>query len=237
MPPTSITLTGADEATPLDWIRQAVNRPDVEIGLLLSASPEGRHRYPSREWLHHAAAAAQGRAALHVCGGTARSWLQQGKLPGLVSLCQRIQVNGKVGTPGIGVLEIEELCAQYPHNTIITQHCPGNEILLKVDAPNHALLVDASGGRGIAPGDWQRPAGAKAVGLAGGLGPDTLAMQLPAIAKAAAGHGFWVDMESRLRSPDDWFDRELADRSIDVFLDWRSAARVSRTTEQAEIRS
>lgn len=58
-------------------------------------------------------------------------------------------------------------------------------------------------------------------GYAGGLGPDTLATQLPRIAAAAGGQPVWVDMESRLRDAQDRFDIGAAARclqAVDSFL-------------------
>jgi len=226
MPSTNIrlTVTGADANTPLRRIQQLARLPLVEIGLLLSGTPEGRNRYPCVSWLNEAASAADGSAALHVCGSVARRWLQDGGIERLTSNVARIQVNGKVGMEGISVPDIERLCARYPGHVIITQHCSGNEALLQVTATNHALLVDASGGRGIGPAVWERPDTLKAVGFAGGLGPDNLVEQLPLIAAAAAGRPGWVDMEGKIRDADDWFDADRARACIRAFHEWQAAA-------------
>lgn len=221
---TRITLTGADERTPLKRIEQLAAMPYVEVGLLLTATPEGRNRYPSPAWLREATIAAAGKAALHVCGSTARQWLRAGKIPDLVDRVGRLQVNGRVGQAGISVADVEALCRRYTDKIIITQHCPGNEDLLQVASGNHALLVDASAGRGLAPAAWCRPPTAKTVGFAGGLGPKTLANQLPPIAAAAAGQVSWVDMEGAIRTADDWFDPDRAETCVALFAAWREAA-------------
>jgi hypothetical protein len=64
------------------------------------------------------------------------------------------------------------------------------------------VLVDASGGRGITPGSWPAAEPSRfVVGWAGGLGPDNLRAELPAIQGAAGdGRSFWVDMETKLRT-------------------------------------
>lgn len=113
--------------------------------------------------------------------------LMEGSL--LVSGFQRIQVNGLLEIP-----DVRYLCRLYPRHTIITQHTPQNRYLLAVDAENHALLVDGSGGRGISPSAWNQPATEKAVGFAGGLGPDNLATELQTIRRIARP-GWWADME------------------------------------------
>jgi len=125
----------------------------------------------------------------------------EGSLP--VSGFQRIQVNGLLEIP-----DVRHLCRLYPRHTIITQHTPKNRYLMAVNAENHVLLVDGSGGRGISPESWRQPDTAKVVGFAGGLGPDNLADELQTISRIARP-GWWVDMEGKLRV-DDWFSLELA---------------------------
>ena len=199
----NITLTGADEFTDVD----ALLKLDAEIGLLYSATPEGRNRYPRLEWIRDTSLELR-RAALHVCGRAARTMLTEGKIP--VSGFQRIQVNG-----GILSLEAERLCAMYPRHTIITQHHTYNAHLLAVRSPNHAVLLDTSGGRGISPSAWKQPATEKVVGFAGGLGPDNLAQELRTI-REIARPGWWVDMEGKLRV-NDVFSVELAEQCIAAF--------------------
>lgn len=172
----------------------------IRSGLLYTEMPEGRNRYPRWEWILETSLELC-RASLHVCGRGARAKLMEGKL--LVSGFQRIQVNG-----GILALEVEHLCEMYPRHTIITQHHTYNAHLLAVRSLNHAILIDASGGRGISPDGWGQPETDKAVGFAGGLGPDNLAGELQTISRIARP-GWWVDMEGKLRV-DDWFSLELA---------------------------
>jgi phosphoribosylanthranilate isomerase len=209
----TITLTGADERTSLPALNKLTSdgRGAVEIGLLYTVEPEGRHRYPSRSWLSKAAAALSGPIALHVCGSAARAQLQAQTLTDLVAHVQRIQVNGTLASQ-----VVEQLCELYPRHIIITQHNAANDSLLQVRAANHAVLVDGSGGRGISPACWQRPQTNKAVGFAGGLGPENLKSQLPVIAKAAEG-AWWVDMEQSLRTHDDWFDAAMAAKTAAAF--------------------
>lgn len=199
---TTITLTGADERTPLDGlVHLAAAYPAVEIGLLFSASPEGRNRYPSMRWLLDAARALRGRAALHVCGSVARRALLDGALHDLTIHTPRVQVNGRVSVEELPVLARQA-------GTLITQHNALNAGLLHLDVPNHSLLIDASGGRGITPDGWEDLATAKPVGRAGGMGPHNLLDELDDFA-AVARPGAWVDMEGRLRT-NDWFNIDTA---------------------------
>jgi hypothetical protein len=211
-----ITLTGADERTDIDALVQFAHRfPEVELGLLYTATPEGRPRYPSRDWLARAAAALSGRVAIHVCGGGARRELLEGRMSDLTRHAPRIQVNGL-----IEVEEAERLAALVA--TLITQHNEANSHLLQVRARNHALLVDASGGRGVSPDLWQPPSTDKATGFAGGMGPANLATEYQRIA-GVAKPGAWSDMEGKLRV-EDWFSLPLAVQCATIHREARDAA-------------
>jgi len=200
-----ITVTGADESTDI----AALSELDAEIGLLYSATPEGRNRYPSWDWLVSAAKQIP-RVSIHVCGSAARRQLACVQMEALVSRASRIQVNGRVSDT-----ELESLCALYPNHTIMTQHEPGNTELAQLQLPNHALLQDASGGRGIAPSIWLESPTRNAFGFAGGLGPENLAVELPRIL-AVAGPGWWIDLETSLRI-DDVFSLDRARSAVAAF--------------------
>lgn len=73
--------------------------------------------------------------------------------------------------------------------------------------PNASFLFDESKGTGVVASAWPPPPPHAHFGYAGGLGPATLAAQLPQMVAAVAGSGggrrsasFWVDMESSLRT-------------------------------------
>ena len=198
----SITLTGADERTDVSRLL----RLRAEIGLLYTATPEGRNRYPRREWIAEIVPRLS-RVAIHVCGSGARRELRSGKLSDIVANAQRIQVNGR-----LDALDVEDICAQYYSHTIITQHRPDNARLLAVSASNHAVLIDASGGRGVSPESWEPPKTEKQVGYAGGLGPENIAAELERIGQVASGF-WWIDMEGKLRI-DDWFSLDRAEQCV-----------------------
>ncbi len=192
-----VTLTGVDAKTDIDALPTG-----CEIGVLYTETPEGRNRYPERAELLRMLRDLRGRnpVALHVCGHAARLRLQYEQIPELIECIARIQVNGVLREAFV-----EGICRQYPNCEIITQHTPANYGLLLVATENHSVLVDRSGGRGISPASWERPITGKSVGFAGGLGPLNLCNELPRIQAVAAGH-WWIDLESKLRDDDDWFD-------------------------------
>lgn len=201
-----ITLTGADQRTGInDLERLVADFAPVEVGLLYTTAPDGRPRYPELSWLLSASKALEGRCAIHVCGRAARSQLLEGKLDQLVSAATRVQINGLLSD-----VELNELSIFFAlrHQDFITQHNDANKRHARGNHTRHCLLVDGSGGQGLSPQEWLRPETVKAVGFAGGLGPDNLAAELPKIAAVAAGPS-WVDMEGKLRR-DDWFDIGLA---------------------------
>lgn len=194
-----VTLTGADERTDLDKLVEMVrSHSTLEVGLLYTATPEGRPRYPTLTWLCSAAARLEGRCAIHVCGRGARQQLLAGELKSVVKTARRVQVNGLVHSE-----ELRLLAARVP--VLITQHNDWNAALAQADGPaNHQILVDGSGGRGLSPAEWSRPDSEKSVGFAGGLGADNIQNELPRIREVAKGE-WWIDLEGKLRT-DDWFD-------------------------------
>lgn len=213
-----ITVTGADERTPIEeLVRLTRLSPHVEIGILFSLTPEGRNRYPSCCWIDDAINALGKRCAIHVCGTRARQIALRHSYA--LSSAGRVQVNGVVSPE-----ELHRLLYVLPR--VITQHNPGwGYDLSHTNVPGtHQLLVDASGGRGISPREWRRPETDKAVGFAGGLGPDNLAAELRRL-QAVARNPWWVDMEGKLRTSDDWFSVDLAERAIQVFLQETAAMR------------
>lgn len=223
-----ITLTGADERTDIDELRQFAARfPEVELGLLYTLTPEGRPRYPSREWLVTAATALSGRVAIHVCGGGARRALLDGHLDDLTRHAPRVQVNGR-----LEVAEAEALAKLV--GTLMTQHNGTNAQLLRVRAPNHALLIDASGGRGVSPDAWLPPETDKLIGFAGGMGPDNLVDEYRRI-EPVARPGAWSDMEGKLRA-NDWFSMLLAERCSTIHHELRAVDAAAEAPRRMRMR-
>lgn len=209
-----ITLTGADEKTPIAGLIRLADM-GAEIGFLYTFSPDGRNRYPRNGWIIDAARALGGRVAIHVCGKRARASLLRGNLDYLFLDAARVQVNGQ-----LTAAEVRTACAGLNPKTVITQY-PDGSPFAEIDSGNHAILVDASGGRGKLPAEWAWPDTEKPVGFAGGLGPTNLSVELPKIAAVARGD-WWIDMENGLRT-NDWFDVDKALVAVVRFMAWREA--------------
>ncbi len=222
-----ITLSGVDEHTDIEELNRLAIRYPVEIAILYTVAPDGRNRYPSASWAIGVAKRLRTPLAIHVCGSRARLQIlgmnRTTELHVLLPHAQRIQINGTVTAK-----EIATALALHPNHQIITQHHAANAALANADlGPRHALLLDGSAGSGQLPATWSHPGCSKPVGFAGGLGPDTLADQLPRIALEARG-SWWVDMEQRLRSPDDWFDLTRVRTCVELFGNWLDGTRPSR---------
>lgn len=206
---TTITLTGIDERTDLEALDAlAAEHIRAEFGILYSAQRTGKEpRYPAEaaiaSFLGHPGL--KGRCALHICGAEALESALNGGLSYWLAQVPRFQINGPVRPD-----HVAQLCRDWPHATIITQHNVRNAMLCRLDAENHSLLFDESGGRGKKPERWERPPiPEKAFGYAGGLGPYNIAEEAQKIGQVA-NPGWWVDMESSLRGYGDWFDAEKA---------------------------
>ena len=202
-----ITFTGVDERTKLIDLdgysfssapRNMLLIP-CEFAILYTANPEGRHRYPSREFIEQYADEFHGFKAIHICGQTARGQFRRGELDQLLLKFDRVQINGKLET------EDHAKRNQFKDFIDFIAQSPGNAFI----PPNFDVLCDASGGTGAPPAEWKRPTlqyNSK-VGFAGGLRPGNIEREMPLIEAAAAGEPYWIDMETGVRT-DDWFDIE-----------------------------
>jgi len=210
-----LTFTGADDSVdPGELARLSAEVPLIEWGIALSADDEGQPRFPSKAWRAAFARAAPGvRCAAHVCGD---ALLAATAARGLSGPYQRMQLNFDVSTLPPAVLQDwldasqRRDAASHPQSPVtwpplwITQHHAANASLHERFAGRHAVLFDASAGRGRVPADWPAALPGLDCGYAGGLGAHNLEAQLPRIAAAAASseRAVWIDLETALRSGD-----------------------------------
>ena len=69
---------------------------------------------------------------------------------------------------------------------------------------NAVPLYDLSGGAGIVPDSWPVQVPGIYSGYAGGLGPGNVLAEVERINKSAREDGLaWIDMETKVRTPDD----------------------------------
>lgn len=227
---THCTLTGVDERTDLDKVAELSHAyPVAEWGVLYSPKQQGKPgRYPSAEFIAGAfwQLPQHVRVALHVCGQGVDDLLREekvvSKLVAMVGIRGgRIQLNFNAARDGVSVSALHDLLNRLPSLTVITQHNCANENLWQELGrhPNHAILFDSSGGRGVLPTKWPAMLPVPC-GYAGGLGPANLDRALDALAQVTGSRPFWTDMETNIRTMDwerrTWLDLELAEACLKV---------------------
>lgn len=203
------SLTGADDDVNPEDLRQISREyPFAEWAILLMRTHAGQPRFPTADWIQRFAASMRdSHTAMHLCGEAFLAFMDQDPdVRQLMSGFQRIQLNLKFGDMA-GKYDPATLVARVRENPswqFIIQYTPDNRHLLPLfqDIPNHAILFDASAGRGVAPDSWDSPIPGHFCGYAGGLNPDNIEKHLESISKAASGQIIWVDMESGVRTND-----------------------------------
>lgn len=208
-----VTFTGADDTTdPAALAVLARRHPWIEFAVLISPSQQGSGRYPSRSWRDgfYRSGVPYLQRALHLCGRALDLFLA-----GDDSLCReidqvhRVQLNFVAerlppaalrALPGV----LQEWRVFAPDVEFVLQLNQANRVLPSLfpdpAAQNLSFLVDASGGRGIAPALWPEPLPNYPTAYAGGIGHGGLDETLDALARVNAYTS--IDMESSLRTGD-----------------------------------
>lgn len=217
-----ISITGADDAVDADELLGLSREfPAAEWALLLMPSRAGQARFPTLDWIRDFAQKAAGlNTAMHLCGDALLGFIDGA--PGIFGAMEgfrRIQLNLKFGEVE-GAYDPAALLRRVSENTqwqFIIQYAADKQGLLPLlkDIPNHAVLFDESAGRGVMPDSWDTPLPGHFCGYAGGLRPDNIAAQLDIIARVAAGHETWIDMETGVRT-DDVFDLAKVRKVLEI---------------------
>jgi len=226
-----VTMTGADNATDIDkMVRLSDYFPFVEWGILFSESSAGKPKYPTADWLGELAAIEKKeplfRLSAHLCGKWSRDFISGGRLvldefPDLFDSFQRIQLNFSINRNKVDVLELSRTIRELGHQYIIQITGDASIALirslqcLRLDVVG---LHDLSGGKGISQSCWGQPL-QPYCGYAGGLGPDNLQDQLGAVSQVAGDVPVWVDMESNIRT-DDQFDLDKVQTCLEIAERW-----------------
>lgn len=208
-----ITFTGPDDGTDFNQLIQISNQhPYVEWGILASISQGGYPRYPSQKWFKTIQPEAKLQLSLHLCGRWVR-YLLVGEITfptELLEPFQRVQLNFHAERTDCKPQEFAKALETLGPKQFIFQidGVHGNQHLTALKEINPKInavpLFDISGGAGILPDSWPKPQPEFDYhGYAGGLGPDNLATQIPLIKQAANNARIWIDMETKVRSPDD----------------------------------
>ncbi|MFN3827523.1 MAG: hypothetical protein ACK4NR_07855 [Micavibrio sp.] len=203
------SLTGADDAVnPEDLVNISSQFPFAEWAILLLRARAGQPRFPTISWIEGFKSKATGlNKAMHLCDDAFLGFIaRDAEVMDIMKGFQRIQLNLKFGDVE-GKYDPAEIVARVkesPEWQFILQYTPEKQGLLPAfkDVPNHAVLYDASAGRGISPNSWDAPLDGHFCGYAGGLNPENVNKNLEMISRAAAGHVTWIDMETGVRTND-----------------------------------
>ena len=235
MPVTKITLTGVDENTDLLQLAAISKANPVEWGFLYSPKLQGEPgRFPSTYFLKKTLALAPSsvQIALHICGkGVDDLLTEEPEVTNLVEKLAarngRLQLNFNHRKRPVDLPALAKFITSHPSLPVITQIHNGNldvqpglfEILGFTPA-NHAMLFDASGGRGQLSTTLESPRYGIHCGYAGGIGPENIVERVTAINTFVGDLDTWVDMESSLRTTTDgtdWFDLQKSQDTLNAF--------------------
>lgn len=218
-----VSITGADdEVAPADLAALSREFPFAEWAVLLMPERMGQSRFPSAAWIRDFAARPDaGHRAMHLCGSAFLRFIVGD--PEILALMQgfsRVQLNLEFGAVD-GAYDPAALIGRiraHPEFLFIIQYTEKRrDFLSRLDGiAHHAVLFDASAGRGVSPNTWPAPLPGHDCGYAGGLGPDNIREELGRIAQAAGDAETWIDMESRVRTAEDRFDLARVRRVLEI---------------------
>ena len=236
MPVTDVTFTGVDEHTDLHQLIALSNaNPNVEWGFLYSPSQQGNPgRYPSTYFLKKTLALAPSsvRIALHICGSGVDELLTAEPVvttlvEKLAARTGRLQLNFNHRKRPVDLQALAHFITGNPSLQVITQIHGGNiDVqpglfnILGFAPANHAMLFDASGGRGQVATTLEAPQFGIPCGYAGGIGADNVIERISAINAMVGDLDTWIDMESSLRTTTgatDWFDLQKCMITLNAF--------------------
>jgi hypothetical protein len=224
------TLTGVDQKTDLTRVAQlSAAYPHAEFAILFSPERSGhQNRFPTFEFVQSMLTAGRVRWAIHLCGRAVPDFIraalseaqtaegEQAFRLATHTNVSRIQLNFAFRRAKFTIPELNKAIASLDIPVITQEHQANEGVSLALTAPNHQVLFDSSGGRGIAASKWVSPLEGKVCGFAGGLGPETLSTTLPSIKQVCAGQPFWIDMETRIRDENDWLDLDACERVLAI---------------------
>lgn len=219
----NISFAGVDLYTDVSkLIRLYEKAPDImEFGVLLSRNwRENGKRYFDPACLNRFEGKDLNLCA-HLCGSIAREAVHNNWQPfydlvgGHLNLFSRIQLNiaGYEDTnPEVFELDIPDGIKEIIIQQKSPDSCPLFSDWMTRHPENRCIvpLFDASGGTGTDtdvitfPDIWK-------AGYAGGIGPYNAAEKARRLTEDPDVHDFWLDMESKIRDPYDWFDVHKAE--------------------------
>lgn len=206
-----LTFTGVDRLTPVDEVFALHDRyPKVEFGLLVGADPaQHSNRFPSlflvESWRDLAGQKGLP-LSIHLCGDFSKAIMageaRELVLP-LVAGFSRVQINARRYDPE----RVAEFADAVDCPKVILQRRGPISPDQALNHPKVEYLLDNSGGRGRETlSDWDAPSGDfERCGYSGGLRLKNIDQALEFVSRFR-NQKLWLDMESGVRTEDDWFD-------------------------------
>lgn len=215
-----VSLTGADNKVNIaDLEHLSEQYPFFECAILMFPEREGKSRNPTIDWRESFYNSKVKNRAIHLCGSIINKLANKDEdLIAELMNVQRVQINLKPQwSSNELLLQLVSVVESLPQIEFITQYNENNKEYFSYwdSVKNHSYLYDSSLGKGLAPEDWLPPVLYKRTGYAGGLSPSNVHEQLIKISKVSDVIPVWIDMESGVRT-DDNFDLEKATQVLDI---------------------
>ena len=220
---TKVTFTGVDERTDVKrLVRLQKKYPYVEFGVLLSYDwQENGNRFLDPSFLVNFKGKGLNLSA-HFCGQAAID-IAVGKKFNLEKLIgnnlmifRRCQLNLKADRLFTELRRLAPI--PYIDEVIVQMHTPELcQRFLNDQRPLFAsYLLDASCGCGIDTPIQIITSPGVHIGYAGGIGSDNVADKLRTLLEYPSDEKFWIDMETRVRTCEDWFDLDKVEEVLEI---------------------
>lgn len=226
---THVTFTGVDEHTDVDRLLAVQARyPKTEFGMLMAGEPTKRpNRYPDPQGpmalrLYDSVRKGLNLSA-HLCGALARE-AARGDWSGVERHCGDFPSFRRCQLNIVRLKDVEGPVGYFAPPTLdelIIQQRGADECGAFLDLPDkyrRGVLLDASGGKGT----YSEPTileGPYHVGYAGGLNPANVRSFMKILLEDPRVGDFWIDMETGVRTPDDWLDLEKVEAVLENLED------------------
>ena len=207
-----LTFTGLDYQTDFQTVWELWSRyPIVEFGGFVGgrSGQSDARRYPAEgeiKWWRGLTRKSEISVAIHLCGRFARAALGDGDTDEVLRLCRgfsRVQINAREYEAG----RVAAFAEAVDVPKVILQKRQPFEADWVLPDPKVEYLFDLSGGQGLESLEhWLAP-DAREIrsGYAGGLNQANVDQALEFVASHPQRR-FWLDMESGVRTANDWLD-------------------------------
>lgn len=224
-----ITFTGIDEHTDLDRLEGIQETyPYAEFGVLMSYNwSKNGNRYPKLHPFLYELYSRSLNLSAHICGQMARD-VAAGKMHKVyetmcrtTSMFRRCQLNTSVPDNAFNLRSMRPFTISLKEVILQMKDLDElkwweTEILGGGVMPGISYLIDGSGGRGIDTNLEIYPHSDITVGYAGGLNPSNVEEKLRKIYDSGNTGKFWIDMESGVRTDDDWIDLDKVEEVLKI---------------------